>query len=109
MKDDFFRRGVRMQHKFGELEKHDSPLGTGTFDIRAQERVSSLCNNGADVRPLEVQQHGEHQYRPSSSPICKPSGGYASTNGPAPDYAQIFGMPIPVGTKRRLGPPKTDK
>lgn len=112
MKDDFFRRGVRMQHKFGELESHDSPLGIGTFDVPWPKRVDNLEGSSAghrELRPLEVQQHGEHQYRPSSSPICKPNGGYADINGPKPDYAQIYGMPIPVGTKRRLGPLKTDK
>src|ERR1700678_1455821 len=109
MKDDFFRRGVRMIHKFGDLEKHDSPLGIGTWDIDAPIRVSSMGNNGADDHPKHVQQNGEYTYRPSSSPVCKPGGGYASTNGPAPDLAQMFAMPVPVGTKRRLGPLKTDK
>jgi hypothetical protein len=107
MKNDFFRRGVRMQHKFGELEKHDSPLGLGTWEIDAPIRVDSLGTDGS--KPKEVQQHGEHNYRPFSSPVCKPSGGYADTNGPAPDVAQMFGMPVPVGVKRRLGPLKTDK
>jgi hypothetical protein len=109
MKQDFFRRGVRMIHKFGELEKHDSPLGVGTFGIHAPERIGTLGDNGDHVRPLHIQAHGEHQYRPSSSPICKPAGGYADINGPAPDFAQNLAMPMPVGTKRRLGPLKTDK
>jgi hypothetical protein len=106
MKREVFRRGVRMTHEFGGLEGRNDPLGSQSFPFEGPQRVDELSTQG---RPKEVQQYGEHQYRPASSPICKPSGGYASTNGPAPDVAQIFGMPIPVGTKRRLGPLKTDK
>lgn len=106
MKKEFFRRGVRMTIPFGGLEERNDPFGSGTFTYEGPQRVDELSQPG---RAVEVQQYGEHQYRSASSPICKPSGGYASTNGPAPDFAQILGMPIPVGTKRRLGPRKTDK
>lgn len=108
MKREIFRRGVRMQHQFGDLEGRNDPLGQGTFDPRFPERVSDLSKAGAS-RPLEVQREGERFYRDSPSPVCKPGGGYASLNGPAPDLPQVLAMPMPVGSKRRLGPLKTDK
>lgn len=108
MKREIFRRGVRMTHQFGGLEGRNDPLGQGTFDPGFPERVSDLSHQGAS-KPLEVQRNGENFYRESPSPVCKPGGGYASLNGPTPDRPQEFAMPFPVGTKRRLGPPKTDK
>ena len=110
MKRDFFRRGVRMQHQYGDTERINDPLGHSTWEPPdfplPGSGVKRLSGTGY---PCEVQEKGEHQYRDSSSPIQKPSGGMASIQGPAPDMAQIFGMPWPVGTKRRIGPPKTDK
>lgn len=85
-----------MTHQFGELEKRDDPLGSGTFDPGFPERMDTLCS-----KPLEVTRQGEHQYRPASSPVCKPNGGCSSVSGPAPDYAANFAFPIPVGTKKR--------
>lgn len=108
MKRDIFRRGVRMQHKFGDLEQHDDMLNIGTFDMPMPRRVDDLSKRAAG-RPCEVQTDGQHFYRPEPSPVCKPSGGYATLNGPTPDLPQMVGMPVPVGTKRRLGPVKTDK
>ena len=96
MKREIFRRGVRMTHTFGELEGRSDPLGSGTFDPKFPERVDTLCS-----KPLESKSLGEHQYRPASSPVCKPNGGCASINGPAPDYSEMFAHPIPVGTKKR--------
>ena len=113
MKRDIFRRGVRMQHQFGDTEKINDPLGVQTFDQTyfplPGPGMKSLSTQGKSV---EVQQYGEYSYREPSSPIQKPSGGMATNQGPAPDVAQIFGFPIPVGTKRRSGsggPLKTDK
>ncbi|HEX8784132.1 MAG TPA: hypothetical protein VF764_12210 [Steroidobacteraceae bacterium] len=113
MKNDFFRRGVRMQHQFGETEKVNDPMGTGTFP------PPDFPLPGAGVKrfsgtgtPCEVQEYGEYQYRTPSSPIQKPSGDMASHQGPSPDAPQIFGFSFPVGTKRRSGiggPLKTDK
>lgn len=112
MKRDIFRRGVRMQHQFGETEKINDPLGNETFEVQWPRRIDTLSRGSAGnavMAPLEVQRQGEYNYRQQSSPISKPNGGFADINGPKPDYAQIYGMPIPVGTKRRLGPLKTDK
>jgi hypothetical protein len=111
MKRDFFRRGVRMETTYGPLEERYDPLGTGHFDLPTPIQVSALGTPGAPgrSRPLEIQDYGQHQYRESKSAVCKPSGGCASISGPEPDFAQTFAMPFPVGTKRRLGPPKTDK
>jgi hypothetical protein len=108
VKKDWFRRGVRMQHPFGDLEGRSDPWGTRTFEESWPKRVDDLSKQAAG-KPLEIQQYGEHQYREAPSPVCKPAGGYASLNGPAPDLPQIIGTPIPVGTKRRIGPNRTDK
>ena len=107
IRKDIFRRGVRMTHRFGETEKQSDPFGSGTFEAPWPMRVDELNKGG---HPLEVGADGEHAYRPFSSPIQKPDGSLASVNGPAPDAPQIFGMPVPVGTKRRIAPPiKSDK
>jgi hypothetical protein len=104
VKREIFRRGVRMTHRFGELEGQNDPLGSGTFDPKFPERMDTLSS-----KPLESCSLGEHQFREATSPVCKPNGGCASINGPAPDYAEMLARPFPVGSKRRLGPPKTDK
>lgn len=106
MKREIFRRGVRMQHQFGSLEARNDPLGAETFEHRAPVAVSNLSGTG---RPCEIQQYGERMWTEPRSAVSKPGGGFASLNGPAPDYAESLGRPIPVGTKRRLGPPRTDK
>jgi hypothetical protein len=98
MKRDIFRRGVRMQIPFGSLEKVNDPLRIGSFDPHWPKRVDRLSEGG---RPQEIQRFGEYSYRPHSSPVSKPRGGHASTQGPAPDFAQMCAMPIPVGTRRR--------
>lgn len=108
MKREIFSRGVRMIHKFGELEQRDDPFGTSTFEMPTPIRVDELSQQNPRGF-LEAKTHGEHNYRPDSSPVCKPDGGYASFNGPKPDPVEPFSRPIPVGTKRRLGPLKTDK
>ena len=94
-----------MQHPFGATERRNDPWGTQTWEEPWPKEVSRLSGTGT---PCEVQRYGEHTYRPQSSPIQKPSGALASTNGPAPDVAQGISMPVPVGTKRRFGPLKTD-
>ncbi len=106
MKRDIFRRGVRMVHHFGTLEERNDPWGTSTFDPRFPERVDELSKPG---HPCEIQQYGEHFYSPERSAVVKPNGQAASLNGPVPDIAEQFARPVPVGTKRRLGPLKTDK
>ena len=109
MQRDIFRRGVRFIHKFGDLKDVADPLNSvGSFDPPWPKRIDDLSKMAAG-KPLEVGADGQHMYREAPSPICKPAGGYASINGPMPDIAQEVGMPIPVGTKRRLGPLKTDK
>jgi len=105
VKKEIFSRGVRMTHQFGRTEQVNDPMQSNTFELPTPN-LSRL----ADPSPgCEVQKYGERSYREATSPIQKPSGAMASTNGPAPDYAEMFGRPVPVGTKRRLGPPKTDK
>jgi hypothetical protein len=106
MMRDIFRRGVRMVHRFGTLEERVEPWGAHTFEPHIPERVDELSGTG---RSCEVQEYGEHSYREPSSAVVKPSGATASINGPSPDLPQILAMPIPVGTKRRHGPVKTDK
>jgi hypothetical protein len=103
---DIFARGVRMQHKFGELIGRSDPLGMESFEAHRPMRVDELSKPG---RPCTSQEYGQHNYRPDPSPVTKPNGQMARSDGPAPDLAMGLGMPIPVGTKRRLGPPRTDK
>lgn len=112
MKRDWFNRGVRMTHQFGETEKLNDPMGIGTFDPPdfplPGPGMKRLTDTGS---PCEIKDYGVHSYRDDPSPIQKPNGTMAETNGPerTPDYPEEFGRPIPVGTKRRLGPLKTDK
>jgi hypothetical protein len=108
MKRDWFRRGVRMSHPFGELERVNDPLGMGTFNPPHPVRVDKLSERGP-MRDFHIQAEGEYSYREPPSAVVKPNGSMASINGPAPDYAQGLAMPVPVGTKRRLGPLRTDK
>jgi hypothetical protein len=109
VKREIFRRGVRMTHQFGTLEGRDDPFfGTPTFDPRFPERVDDLGKSGASP-PLEIGTYGEHRAYPARSAVVKPNGEAASLSGPAADRPEFFGAPIPVGTKRRLGPLKTDK
>jgi hypothetical protein len=103
---DIFARGNRMIFKFEGLLDRSDPLGTQTFDMPWPKRVDDLSKPG---RPCTSQDYGLHNYRPDPSPVCKPDGGYARSDGPAPDAAMELAMPLPVGTKRRLGPPKTDR
>jgi len=103
MKREIFRRGVRMQHPFGELESRSDPLGSQSFDPRFPKSVQNLSRRGASP-PLSVQTHGQHDYRPDSSPVCKPGRGVASANGPSPDVAMDVAMPVPIGTTRRKFP-----
>jgi len=105
---DIFARGNRMIHKFEGLVERSDPLGTPTFDMPWPKRVDDLSKQ-APGHHCTSQQYGLHNYRPDPSPICKPDGGYARSDGPAPDAAMELAYPIPVGTKRRYGPPYTDK
>lgn len=110
IKKEIFSRAVRMTHQFGHLADRNDPFnsGTQTFDMPTPN-LSKFGGGGGKSPQVTVQQYGQHNYRPDSSPICKPSGGYADANGRMPDPAEVFGRPVPVGTKRRLGPPRTDK
>ena len=108
MKRDIFRRGVRMQHQFGTLETRNDPLGVETFDFTPPVRVDSLSKRAA-MGPMEVRTHGEALWMEPRSAVVKPNGKAATFGGPKPDLAEAFGRPVPVGTKRRLGPLRTDK
>jgi hypothetical protein len=108
MKKEIFSRGVRMSHPFGELVGRQDPLGTQTFEAPWPRRVDDLSKRSPG-RPMTSQQYGLHNDRPDSSPVVKPNGQCAHSDGPAPDLAMMFGRPIPVGTKRRIGPLKTDR
>jgi hypothetical protein len=104
IKKELFNRGVRMQHKFGDLVDRGDPIQKDTFDPMFPRSLSTRHGN-----ELHQYQKGEHSYREDPSPVVTPSGRRASFNGPSPDVAEEIARPIPVGTKRRFGPPKTDK
>jgi hypothetical protein len=107
MKREWFSRGVRMSHKFGNTEKLDDPMQTETFDLKTPDLSRT---GGGRSPPCELKDYGQNiPGFPDRSPIQKPSGGFASTQGPTPDGIEPFSRPVPVGTKRRIGPPRTDK
>ena len=108
MKKEIFSRGVRMTHTFEQLVDRQDPLATQTFEAKWPRRVSDLSASPA-APPYTSQSFGLHNDRPDSSPVVKPNGQCAHSDGPAPDYAMELARPVPVGAKRRFGPPKTDK
>lgn len=103
MKRDWFNRGVRMVHQFGGIEERNGPFSKGeTWD--APDFPLPIKRLGGSLgEKREIQEYGLKPYRDDPSPICKPSGGYASTQGPAshPDRAEEAARPVPVGTKKR--------
>lgn len=108
MKKELFSRSTRYIHPFDELIERQDPLATQTFEMERPMRPDALSKI-APTGPCTSQDYGLHNDRPDSSPVVKPNGQCAHSDGPAPDYAMIDARPIPVGTKRRLGPLKTDK
>lgn len=91
---DWFQRGVRMTHRFGELAPGD-PIGTGTFEVQLPKlgQRDSPCATKA--------RQGQHDYNAPLSPIVKPNGVRANYNGPQQDFAEEIAYPTPVGTKKR--------
>jgi len=104
IKKEIFSRGVRFNHTFDELIDRQDPLGTQTFDAPWPKRPDQLHNS-----PCTSQEYGLHNDRPDASPVVKPSGVCAHSDGPSLDTAMELARPVPVGTKRRLGPLRTDK
>jgi hypothetical protein len=105
MKADWFCRGVRMQHDFSQLIKPNDPL----HSVQETEMPWPMFPKDRGSSPFEVKSHGQAGYRKEPSPVVTPSGRRVSLDGPYKDHAQEEAMPIPVGTKRRYGPLKTDK
>jgi hypothetical protein len=106
IKREIFSRGTRYIHTFDELIERQDPLGTQTFEVPWPKRPDDLSSRS---HPCTSQEYGLHNDRPDASPVVKPSGQLAHSDGPEPDYAMQQARPVPVGTKRRLGPLKTDK
>jgi len=108
MRREIFSRGVRMSHPFDELIDRSDPLGTGSesFEMFRPMRADDLSKHGRELASTRL---GQHNDRPDSSPICKPNGSCARMDGPLEDEAMDQARPVPVGTKRRLGPLRTDK
>lgn len=99
LKREFFNRGVRMQHRFGEELNRDPVFGSGqTFDAPQPIGINKLAEN---TRSLNIQRDGQYRWDQPTSPIIKPNGRAANTNGPAPDYAYDIAAPIPSSTKKR--------
>lgn len=102
MKRDWFNRGVRMVHQFGGIEERNGPYSKGeTWEPPDFPfPIKRLTGTGT---PIEISKYGLRSYREDPSPVCKPSGGYAETQGPAnhPDQAEEAARPVPVGTKKR--------
>lgn len=108
MKREWFSRGVRMQHPFDELIDISGPMKTSSdsFEIERPMRVDRLSGTGKACYPNDYMLAND---RPDPSPVCKPGGGRARMDSTRKDDAMELARPIPVGTKRRLGPIKTDK
>lgn len=105
MKDDWFRRPARFTHRFGETERLDDPLGTGTWQV--PDFPITRYTNGGPKR--EVQEFGNYNPYTRSSPVQTPSGRMASINGPTPDRAQAEGVVWSTSTRWRWGPPDVDE
>ena len=83
---------------------------TSTFDFYGEQKRTRTSDLSRPGSACAVQQHGEYNmFDPQRSPVQTPSGRLASLSGPAPDYAEAIGAPIPVSTKKRVGHLKTDK
>lgn len=95
LKKDWFQRGVRMTHRFGESTRDDF-LGTGTFELPLPDGVKREGTN----QILKCRQ-GQHDYYEPLSPVVKPNGVRANMNGPAPDPAGEWAVPVPAGTNKR--------
>lgn len=108
MRSDFFKRPTRMVFKFGDTEKIEDPSGVHTFEPPAMVMPHDTFDTRASKR--EVQQYGEHEvFNPNRSPVQKPSGAFASFNGPVPDTAEAIASPVPTSTKKRVDHKSTDK
>lgn len=94
MDRDFFRRGTRFQHQYGQLE--NDPIGNGTFQVKVPRRIDEL-----HTAPCEIQEYGERRWYGERSAVVTPSGRLANTRGPDPDHAYMMGIPVPVSTKER--------
>lgn len=95
LKKDWFQRGVRMTHRFGQLAKDDF-IGTGTFEVPLPDGVKHEGTN-----QILKSRCGQHDYYEALSPVVKPNGVRANYNGPQPDYAEEMAAPVPAGTKKR--------
>ena len=105
LKRDRFTAATRMTHTFGETAQIADPMGRRTFEVTVPNGHTTQ-----HTPPITVQKFGEHKaWGEPRSPVAKARGGHASINGPAIDDVAMFAMPVPTGTKRRGGPPKTDK
>ena len=100
MKREIFRRGPRMQHRFGQLEGLNDPFSSGTFDPEFPKSLSQRSS-----RSLTVKKDGEYRYCDPQSPIVSTkTGRVASINGPAPDNSDEIAQTIPLGTVKRKSP-----
>lgn len=95
MKKDLFSRAARMTHRFKGLESDDA-LGGQTFNPQFPKALTTHSS-----KPLTAKNHGVHRYCEPLSPVVSPSGRRASTNGPAPDYADMAVAQVPVNSKKR--------
>lgn len=95
LKKDWFQRGVRMTHRFGQLAS-DDPVGTGTFDFPLPDGIKREGTN-----QLLKSRCGQRDYNEPLSPVVKPNGVRANYNGPQVDRAEEVAYPTPVGTKKR--------
>lgn len=95
LKKDLFQRGPRMTHRFGQLAKDDF-IGTGTFELPLPDGVKREGTN-----QLLKTRCGQHDYYEPLSPVVKPNGVRASMNGPAPDPAGEWAVPVPASTQKR--------
>ncbi len=104
MNRDIFKRGIRFTHKFGGIEQIDDPLGRRTFDFKAEQERTRVSELSKPAQQCTVQQYGEYAgpWGEPRSPVQLPSGRLASTNGPEPDEARMYAVPVPASTRKRV-------
>lgn len=99
LKKEFFSRGVRFQHRFGDK---DDPwvMPEQYFEMPSTpDGIKSVNMNGKGR--FRGQQYGLHVHTPPQSSISKARGGHANIGGEKADAADTLAEAIPPSSKER--------
>lgn len=102
LKKEFFSRGVRFQHRFGDTD--DPVMESQYFDLPVPNGIKTTNANGK--QSFTGKEKGLHVYTEPFSGVDKFKGGRASLSGPKLDVADSIADPVPVSTvmRRTQGP-----